>query len=548
VLDGIAAAGLRPVAVDFPGFGRSGGELTVSEASVPRLSAWLVSFLDALGQKGPVMVAGHDIGGGVAQHLMLSSTTEVPRVAVVNGIMYDSWPVPGVARFRDPAVAAATTRDDVLAARRVSVVKALGRPASEAEIAEYLDPWTDPRGARSWLALAGAADNRYTQEMLPALLKSRTPKLLVWGEDDPFQTVDYAERYAREVPEKDQVGRTHSDGKRSQKGGRSSGRVLCRQAVKEGPMKVAILDDYQNVALQLADWSAVRRHAEITVFNDHVADPSAVVERLRPFEVVCVMRERTPLTREILQQLPNLKLIASTGPRNASIDTQTAADLGITVTATGYDSTPTIEFTWSLILASMRGIDREAASLKAGGWQTGLGSNLQGKSLGVVGLGNIGREVARIGIAFGMKVIAWSQNLTEEKASAAGATLVDKQTLFREADVVTVHLVLSGRTRGLIGAPEFALMKPTARFVNTSRGPIVDEVALIEALQARRVAGAAVDVFDAEPLPADHPFRKLDNVLATPHIGYVTEDLYRIFYGDAAANTAKWIEVNATSA
>jgi phosphoglycerate dehydrogenase-like enzyme len=310
-------------------------------------------------------------------------------------------------------------------------------------------------------------------------------------------------------------------------------------------MKVAILDDYQNVALRLADWSGVRRHAEITVLNDHIADPSAVVERLRPFDVVCVMRERTPITREILQQLPNLKLIASTGPRNASIDTQTATDLGIAVTATGYDSTPTIEFTWSLILASMRGIDREAASLKAGGWQTSLGSNLRGKSLGVVGLGNIGREVARIGLVFGMKVIAWSQNLTEEKAGAAGATLVDKQTLFREADVVTVHLVLSGRTRGLIGAPEFALMKPTARFVNTSRGPIVHEAALIEALQARRIAGAAVDVFDVEPLPADHPFRKLDNVLATPHLGYVTEDLYRTFYADAAANIATWLEANA---
>ena len=190
VLDGIAAAGLRPVAVDFPGFGRSGGELTLSEASVPRLSAWLVQFLDALEHQGPVMVAGHDIGGGVAQHLMLANKVEVPRVAVVNGIMYDSWPVPGVARFRDPAVAAATTRDDVLAARRVSVVKALGRPASEAEIDEYLDPWTDPRVARSWLALAGAADHRYTMEMLPALLQSKTPKLLVWGVEDGFQTVD----------------------------------------------------------------------------------------------------------------------------------------------------------------------------------------------------------------------------------------------------------------------------------------------------------------------------------------------------------------------
>jgi phosphoglycerate dehydrogenase-like enzyme len=311
-------------------------------------------------------------------------------------------------------------------------------------------------------------------------------------------------------------------------------------------MRVAILDDYQNVALQLADWSDVRRHAEITVFNDHIADHSAVVERLQPFEVVCVMRERTPLTGNILQQLPNLRLIASTGPRNASIDTQAAADLGVTVTSTGYDSTPTIEFTWSLILASMRRIDREAASLKTGGWQIGLGSNLRGKSLGVVGLGNVGREVARIGPAFGMKVIAWSQNLTAEKASAVGATLVDKETLFREADVVTVHVVLSGRTKDLIGRSEFALMKPTSRFVNTSRGPVVNEAALIEALQIRRIAGAAVDVFDVEPLPANHPFRTLDNVLATPHIAYGTEELYRTFYGDAAANIARWLKANAT--
>jgi len=313
-------------------------------------------------------------------------------------------------------------------------------------------------------------------------------------------------------------------------------------------MKVAILDDYQNVALQLADWSAVRRHAEITVFNDHLADPAAIVARLRPFEAVCVMRERTPLRREILQQLPNLKLIASTGPRNASIDTRAAADLGIAIAPTGYDATPTIEFTWSLILAGMRCIDREAASLKAGGWQTSLGSNLRGKSLGVVGLGNIGKEVARIGLAFGMKVIAWSQNLTEEKASAAGAILVDRQTLFREADVVTVHLVLSRRTGGLIGAPEFALMKPTARLVNTSRGPILDEAALIEVLQAHRIAGAAIDVFDVEPLPPDHPFRKLENILATPHIGYVSEDPYRTFYGDASVSIAKWLEANAPSA
>jgi phosphoglycerate dehydrogenase-like enzyme len=311
-------------------------------------------------------------------------------------------------------------------------------------------------------------------------------------------------------------------------------------------MKVAILDDYQDVALRLADWSAVARRAEITVFNDHIADPAALVERLRPFDAVCVMRERTPLSRDILEQLPRLKLIASTGPRNASIDMQAAAERGILVTATGYEATPTIELTWALILASARHLPREAGAIREGGWQTSIGANLRGKYLGALGLGNIGKEVARIGLAFGMTVIAWSQNLTAEIANAAGATLVDKHALFRQADIVTIHLVLSRRTTGLVGAAELALMKPTARLINTSRGPIVDQAALIEALQARRIAGAALDVFDVEPLPADHPFRTLDNVLATPHVGYVTEELYRTFYGDAAAGIAAWLERSAS--
>jgi phosphoglycerate dehydrogenase-like enzyme len=234
-------------------------------------------------------------------------------------------------------------------------------------------------------------------------------------------------------------------------------------------MKVAILDDYQNVALQLADWSAVARRAQITVFNDYIADPAAVVERLRPFDVVCVMRERTPLPRETLQHLPQLKLIASTGPRNVSIDMRAAAERGILVTSTAYESTPTIELTWTLILASARHLVREASSVRDGGWQTSLGSNLRGKRLGVLGLGNIGKEVARIGLAFGMTVIAWSQNLTTEAASAAGATLVDKQALFRQADIVTIHLILSRRTAALVGAAELALMKPTARLINMRR-------------------------------------------------------------------------------
>jgi len=200
VMDDIAAAGLHPVAVDFPGFGRSGGELTSAEASIPQLSAWVVRFLEAMGNRAPVMVAGHDIGGGVAQHLLINRAVEVSRLALVNAVTYDSWPVPGVARFRDPAVRAATSTEDVLAARGQSVMKALARPASEAEIAEYLEPWTDARVARSWLTLASAADNRYTLELLPALRQSLTPKLLIWGEDDGFQTVDYAERFAAEIP------------------------------------------------------------------------------------------------------------------------------------------------------------------------------------------------------------------------------------------------------------------------------------------------------------------------------------------------------------
>ena len=310
-------------------------------------------------------------------------------------------------------------------------------------------------------------------------------------------------------------------------------------------MKVAILDDYQSVALRMADWSAVAAKAEITVFTDHLADPQAVVERLASFEVVCVMRERTPLPRDVLQRLPRLKLIASTGPRNASIDVKAAAELGITVTATGYRSTPTIEFTWALILASVRPIVKENEALRQGRWQTSLGEELGGKTLGVLGLGNIGSRVARIGRAFGMDVIAWSQNMTLEIAEAAGAKLVSKEELFRRADIVTIHLVLSRRTRGLVGAAELGLMKPTARLINTSRGPIVDEASLIHVLRSRAIAAAAIDVFNEEPLPPEHPFRTLDNVLATPHIGYVTEDLYRTFYGDVASTISEWLDKNA---
>jgi phosphoglycerate dehydrogenase-like enzyme len=306
-------------------------------------------------------------------------------------------------------------------------------------------------------------------------------------------------------------------------------------------MKIAILDDYHNVALKMADWSALSGRAKITVFNDHVADPSALVERLLPFDVVCVMRERTSLPREVLQHLPRLQLIASTGSRNASIDMGAAKELGITVTATGYRPSPTIELTWALILASLRGIVHENNSIRNGGWQKSVGQDLSGKILGVVGLGNIGGQVARIGLAFSMKIIAWSENLTPEIAEAAGARLVSKDELFRQADIVTIHLILSGRTKGLVGAAELALMKPTSRLINTSRGPIVDEPSLIKALRSHAIAGAAIDVFDEEPLAAEHPFRSMDNVLATPHIGYVTEGLYRTFYEDTVANITAWL-------
>jgi len=311
-------------------------------------------------------------------------------------------------------------------------------------------------------------------------------------------------------------------------------------------VKIAILDDYQNIALKLADWSTLARRAEITVFNDHIADPAAIIDRLLPFDVVSVMRERTPLPRDIIERLPRLKLIASTGPGNASIDMAAAAEHGVSVTATGYSSTPTIELTWALILAGARHVVPESNAVRAGGWQTTVGQELEGKVLGVVGLGRIGAQVARIGLAFGMKIIAWSQNMTPEIAGAAGATMVPKSELFRQADIVTVHLVLSKRTRGLIGAAELEVMKPTARLINTSRGPIVDEAALIAALQSHSIAGAAVDVFDQEPLPAGHPFRSLDNVLATPHIGYVGEDLYRTFYHDVVTSISAWLDERAT--
>ena len=309
--------------------------------------------------------------------------------------------------------------------------------------------------------------------------------------------------------------------------------------------RIAVLDDYQNVALSLADWSVLEERATVTVFDDHLANSDAVVERLQPFDIVCVMRERTPMTRAIIARLPKLRLIASTGSRNASIDLEAAEERDVQVVHTGYTSTPTIELTWALILASARNLVAENTSLRRGGWQQSVGDDMAGRMLGIVGLGNVGGAVAKIGNAFSMKVIAWSQNLTTERASEVGAALVSKDELFQEADVVSIHLVLSGRTRGLVGAAELGLMKPTARLINTSRGPIVVEADLVAALKDKKIAGAAIDVFDQEPLPLGHPFRSLPNLLATPHIGYVSRGLYERFHQDTVANIRRWLDSQA---
>jgi phosphoglycerate dehydrogenase-like enzyme len=309
-----------------------------------------------------------------------------------------------------------------------------------------------------------------------------------------------------------------------------------------GPATIAVLDDYQGVALTMADWSPLAGRTAITVFRDHISDSEALVARLAPFDVVCVMRERTPLTREILERLPRLRLIASTGAGNASIDLEAARERGIAVAHTGYSSHGAIELTWALILAAVRQIPDEAASFRAGGWQVAVGGDLSRRTLGIVGLGRIGSAGARIATAFGMDVIAWSPNLTSEKADAAGARYVTKDELFAQADIVTVHMVLGKRSRGIVGAAELSLMKPTAWLVNTSRGPLVDEAALIDALRNERIAGAALDVFAIEPLPADHPLRSLPNVVATSHVGFVTRETYQIFFGDTVKNIVAWLD------
>lgn len=305
--------------------------------------------------------------------------------------------------------------------------------------------------------------------------------------------------------------------------------------------RIAVLDDYQQVAAQMAPWEEVVPGAEVTCFSDHLADADEVVARLAGFDVVVAMRERTPFPRDLLARLTRLRLLVTTGMRNAAIDLPAATELGITVCGTEGLATNTAEMTWALILSLVRHVPGEDASVRAGGWQRTVGTDLAGSVLGVLGLGRIGRQVATVGLAFGMEVIAWSQNLTAEAAAGVGARRVEREELFRQADVLTIHLVLSDRTRGLVGPADLGTMKPSARLVNTSRGPIVDQDALIEHLRKGRIAGAALDVYDVEPLPPDHPLRTLPNTVLTPHLGYVTEGNYRIFYRQAAEDVAAFL-------
>ncbi|EEF26363.1 2-hydroxyacid dehydrogenase, putative, partial [Ricinus communis] len=295
--------------------------------------------------------------------------------------------------------------------------------------------------------------------------------------------------------------------------------------------KIAILDDFQNTSLKFGNWDSLRKDAEITVFTDHIDSEDALVERLQPYDILCVMRERTWFPQSVLSRLRNLKLLASTGPWNAAIDIEAADELGITVCGTASSLTAAAELTWALILAAVRHIPREVSSFRNGGWQVSVGSDLSGKTIGLLGLGYSGSVTARVAQAFGMRTIAWSQNMTAESAAKHGAQYVSKDELLAASDILSLHVRLSERTRNLIGAHELSLMQPHALLVNTARGPIVNEEALIAALNRKQIAGAAMDVFDVEPLPADHPYRSMDNVIATSHIGYVTKGSYEFYYG-----------------
>jgi len=308
-------------------------------------------------------------------------------------------------------------------------------------------------------------------------------------------------------------------------------------------VRAAILDDYQNVALKFADWSAIANDVEVKVFNAPLGDDSTVIKTLQGFAIVNMMRERTPFNRKVIEGLPDLKLLITTGARNNSIDLKACAEFGVTVCGTAGFGNPTAAIAVGLLLELTRHIGFENARMKAGApWQVTVGHDLEGKTLGVLGLGKLGQRVAGVAKALGMKVIAWSQNLTPEKAKEGGTEYVSKEDLFRNADVISIHVVLSDRTRALVRAKDLGLMKKTAYLINTSRGPIVEEKGLIAALNSKSIAGAGLDVFDIEPLPTDHPFRKMDNVVLTPHLGYVSEENYRTFYSGVVEDIRAWLD------
>lgn len=307
-------------------------------------------------------------------------------------------------------------------------------------------------------------------------------------------------------------------------------------------VRVAVLDDYQGVALEVADWSPLEARADVTVFREPFRDEEAAAQALDGFEILVAMRERTPFPATLLRRLPRLRLLVTTGMRNSAIDVAAAEQLGVVVCGTASVASSTVELTWALILAWSRHVVEEAGNMTAGRWQTTLGNGLAGKTLGVVGLGRIGSAVAAVGNAFGMRVVAWSQNLTAERAEAAGAELVGFPELLAGADFVTVHLVLGERTRHLIGARELSLMKPTALLVNTSRGPIVSTDALVAAVASSAIGGAALDVYDHEPPAADDPVRSTPGILATPHLGYVSREVYEVFYGEAVEDIAGFLD------
>jgi len=308
-------------------------------------------------------------------------------------------------------------------------------------------------------------------------------------------------------------------------------------------LRCAILDDYLNLTLEITNWSKVKDRAEITVFNEPFASPEAAASALKDFEIICAMRERTPFPRSLFAALPKLKLLITSGMRNAAIDMEAAKDHQVVLCGTQWARDPTAPLTMGLILELTRNIGRENARMHAGEpLQKFVGIEIEGKTLGIVGLGKLGSKVAGMAKAFGMNVIAWSPNLTPERCKEIGVGYATKEELFSAADIVTVHVVLSQRSRGLVGLEDLARMKPTGYLVNTARGPIVDEAALLETLQQRKIAGAAIDVFSVEPLPVDHPFRKLDNIVLTPHLGYVTEEGFRNHYSQMVEGIDAWFK------